>query len=60
MWVKINWFCQLSSKDFDYFFREVYLKHVYQTDCIVYNITKHETENTKKKKGVVKKHCHKN
>lgn len=50
----------MSSKDFDYFFREVYLKHVYQTDCIVYNITKHETENTKKKKGVIKKHCHKN
>lgn len=57
--MKINWFCQMSSKDFDYFFREVYLKHVYQADYIVYNITKHETENTKRK-GVIKKHCHKN
>ena len=41
----------MSSKDFDYFFREVYLKHVYQMDCIVYNVAKHETENTKKKRS---------
>ena len=48
----------MSSKDCDYFLREVYLKHVYQTDYIVYNIAKHETENTRRKG--IKKHCHEN